>query len=348
MRETVFNTARPYSAFIGEGVLSLLRGMAPRLIKGALAAVITDSGVPEAHVKAALSELSAAGKRTALLTLPAGEGGKTLAGMQTIYSFLYEMGATRADGIIALGGGVVGDMAGFAAATYLRGVDHINLPTTLIAQTDSAYGGKTGVDLAEGKNHIGAVYQPRAVICDTSLIKTLDKRQRVCGMGEVIKYGAIADALLLVEAASQGESIPGEDIIARCVDIKRSFVEADEHDNGARHVLNFGHTIGHAIEAASGYKTSHGQAVTYGMLAAVKLGESMGITAPTVFARLENAAQASGLDTDFMPLLPSALPLIARDKKSDGSHIDMILLEDIARPVRKKLTAEQIAALLTC
>ena len=329
-----------YSALIGAGVLDALPGVAGRLTECRKAAVITDSGVPKEHVTRCLDGLSSVFEETVLVTLPAGEENKTLSAVEGIYGRLYDAGFTRADSIIGLGGGVALDIAGFAAATYLRGLGFISVPTTVIAQTDSAYGGKTGVDLFEGKNHIGVFRDPIAVICDTELLSTLPERERVCGMGEVIKYGAIAAPGILDTVSRK---LPDEGTVALCVGIKKRFVEADEFDRGERRALNFGHTYGHAIEAASGYSVPHGQAVAYGMLAAVRIGERLGVTEAGVYDRLEAACTASGLDTDWEERARNAEAYLSRDKKSDGGKIDFVLLKKLGEPIRLGLTKRELA-----
>ena len=342
MQSIVFNGERPYTARVGSGAAGLLADELASISSGSVA-VVTDSGVPQSHVSAVLGAAEKACRACHTLVLPAGESQKNLDGMRLIYDFLYDKGFTRSDCIIAVGGGVVGDMAGFAAATYLRGMAFVNVPTTIIAQTDSAYGGKTGVDYSQGKNHIGCFYPPKAVFCDTDFLNTLDEEKRLCGMGEVIKYGAIASPELLDIVEANGSALPDEHTVCRCVLIKKRFVEGDEHDNGTRRALNFGHTIGHAIEAASGYTVPHGQAVAYGMLAAASMGERLDVTSPGAYGRIASAAKAVGLRTDWKTYLDKALPLVSRDKKSDGASIDFVLLRDIGSPFRMALTPEKIA-----
>lgn len=347
MQNIVFNTERPYTAFIGSGASILLSERVRLDIPGAVAAIVTDSGVPTEHVELVRRAVLAAGKAAPVFVLPCGERNKNAARLMELYGFLYDSGLTRDCGVIAVGGGMAGDMAGFAASTYLRGVAFINVPTTVISQTDSAYGGKTGIDLGEGKNHIGSFYQPASVVCDTDLLRTLTKAQRLCGMGEVIKYGAIACPALLDRVVSSGDELPGEAVIAQCVDIKRRFTEADPFDRGERRILNFGHTIGHAVEAASGYTVPHGQAVAYGMLAACSVGMRLGVTAPAAGERISSACRAAGLDTEWRPMLGDALPLVARDKKADSESVDFILLREIGRPFRMKLELKTVSELLS-
>ena len=343
MQKIDFAMGGGYPAYIGRGAYQMLGSAAARRIAGRRAAILTDDGVPGEHTALCRAELERFGFKTELLAIPSGERNKTLKAVSAIYSFLYEKGFTRSDCVVGVGGGVPLDIAGFAAATYMRGVGFISVPTTLISQTDSAYGGKTGVDYYEGKNLIGCFSHPRAVVCETAFLRTLPERELICGMGEVIKYGAIAEPGLL-EGISRG--VPDDEVIAECVRIKRRFAEEDEFDTGVRRTLNFGHTLGHAFEAASGYETPHGQAVASGMLAAIRLGERLGVTAAGVYPAVAEACERAGLDTRFDGALNGALTYIRRDKKSDGQRIAFVLLEDLGRPVIRALRAEEISSLL--
>lgn len=338
MKDILFNLDRPYHARIGRGAVNGLAAAA-NTFTGKRAVVITDDGVPTEHVSKCASLLEASGKTPLVCVLKSGERNKNLGSVRSVYSFLYENGVTRSDGVIGVGGGIVLDTAGFAAATYMRGLPFISVPTTIIAQTDSAYGGKTGVDFLDGKNHIGVFSHPREVLCDTDFLRTLSEAERVCGMGEVVKYVAIA---LPHMSETLSRDLPSDELIAGCVDVKKRYVEADEFDTGERHVLNFGHTFGHAFEAASGFSIPHGQAVAYGMLAVAALGERLGITDGSVLPAIRQACIACGLETDFAPLAPSALPLLVRDKKADGKGLELILLEKLGKPVRLKLSAEDV------
>lgn len=341
MYNLCFSLGGGCTAMIGSGAVSALGSCAKDLIPGRRLALVTDDGVPQQHVEKCLGLLRGASFSAEAVVIASGETNKNLAAVEGVYSALYEAGFTREDGVAGLGGGVALDIAGFAAATYLRGLRFISVPTTIIAQVDSAYGGKTGVDFKEGKNYVGLFSHPKAIVCDSDMLLTLPERERVCGMGEVIKYGAIADPSILAQA---GGGIPGEKTVFRCASIKKRFVEADEFDTGVRRVLNFGHTFGHAYEASSGYSVSHGQAVAYGMLAAIRLGERLGVTRPGTYTAVYEACEACGLDTDWESGSRAALELISKDKKSDGNRIDMVLLERPGRPVRMKLAPEDIRA----
>ena len=339
MEKILFNTGSGTVAYVGSGALRMLGPSASSSIKGRKAALISDAGLPAEYQASVQAELEAHGFSVYLRALSGGEKNKKLSAVEDVYGFLYDSGVTRSDAVIALGGGVIGDIAGFAAATYMRGTGFISVPTTLTAQTDSAFGGKTGVDFRSGKNMIGCFYNPAAVICDTDLLRTLPESERINGMGEVVKYGAVADPCIL-ESASR--SIPSDETVARCIKIKKRFVEADEYDKGERHILNFGHTFGHAIEEASGYTVSHGQAVAYGMLIMIRLGEKLSLTGSESFGAVRSALLRAGLDAGFEPYIESSYPYIARDKKYDGKKISAVLLRRPGEAFLKELSPDEM------
>jgi 3-dehydroquinate synthase len=270
-----------------------------------------------------------------IVTFPAGERYKTVGTIQALYTALYNLSPAldRRTLIVALGGGVVGDMAGFVAATYLRGLDYVQVPTTLLAMVDSSVGGKTGVDFRAGKNLIGAFHQPRLVLADLETLSTLPVREFRSGMAEVVKYGVIQDAGLLNTVTATFErslrtnaGTVLQEIVARCCEIKAEVVAGDEFEmTGLRAILNFGHTIGHALESATNYRRyRHGEAVAIGMVAAAHIGEEAGITPPDVCPAILAALEAQGL--------PSALPSeIAPDVLIDGSSRDKKALGGVAR-----------------
>ena len=235
---------------------------------------------------------------------------------------------TRADGLLALGGGVTGDLAGFAAACYQRGMTLVHLPTTLLAQVDSAVGGKTAVDLPEGKNLLGSVYQPRMVLVDPDCLATLPQRQWRCGVAEIIKYGMIRDPAILDELERQSPDWP--DLIARCLRVKASLVAADEHDTGVRRLLNFGHTFGHAYEAAGGYGAcTHGEAVAAGMAAILRWQLRRGDDVTAAYRRLLALLDRYGLPHE-LPLTRDGLAqYMGRDKKREGDTLHAVLLRAV-------------------
>jgi len=262
-----------------------------------------------------------------------------------------DFGLTRTDGVVALGGGVVGDLAGFAAATILRGVAFVQIPTTLLAQVDSSVGGKVAVDLEHGKNLAGAFYQPRLVLMDPDALDTLPLPVFMDGMAEVVKYGCIRDAgffEFLTARPSRPQLMADiEHILYTCCDIKREVVTEDELDTGLRMILNFGHTLGHAYELAGHYtEWSHGQAVAAGMCAAAKLGAALGVTPPDVPGRVEDALAGLGLPTAISCSMGDYAAAVGLDKKGAGTDITLILLDKLGHAVPHKLPKAQLMGLL--
>lgn len=329
--------------------------LAPR-VRGRVAAVVTDSNVGPLYAARAAAALGAAGFRAAVREIPAGEGSKTVANLAALWDFLHGAGVSRQDVVVALGGGVVGDLAGFAAATWLRGVAVAQVPASLLAFVDSSIGGKTAVDLPAGKNLAGAFHQPVAVVADPLLLRTLPAREFAQGMAEVVKYGCIRDAdfFAWLEARA-GAPFSDEDVervIATCAAHKAAVVDADEREGGLRATLNFGHTVGHAVEKVLGYgAVPHGEAVAIGMVAAAKIGEALGRTGPGAAARIAAllarlslptrlAERAEGVD-------PAALmDAMMSDKKKLGAEIRFVLLDRIGACSVVPLAPGTIAGLL--
>lgn len=259
---------------------------------------------------------------------------------------------TRTDAVVALGGGVVGDLAGFAAATVLRGVDYIQIPTTLLAQVDSSVGGKVAIDLHAGKNLAGAFWQPKGVLIDPEVLTTLTDRTFSDGMAEVIKYGCIRDQAFFDKLAAWGgregvmEHI--EEVIHTCCDIKRKVVLNDERDTGERMVLNFGHTIGHAFELAGHYETwTHGQGVAAGMCVATRLGEQMGITPAGTTETIQNILKEYQLPLTIPCTWDTLVEAVGLDKKNAGSDIRLIVLEELGKAVPHAMPREALLEALT-
>lgn len=291
-------------------------------------AVAADENVAALYGAAVLDSLHRAGLSAEVLTFPAGECHKTPETWLSLCRDLARRGFTRADGLLALGGGVTGDLAGFAAAAYQRGMPLVQVPTTLLSQVDSAVGGKTAVDLPEGKNLLGAFYQPHLVLVDPGCLTTLPPRQMRSGAAEVIKYGLIRDAAILDDMET--ETPDWEAVIARCLTIKAALVAADEHDTGVRRLLNFGHTLGHAIEAAGGYETfTHGEAVAAGMTAILRWqlrrGDGVQAAYDRLLALLERWGLPAGLPCDS----DAVRRYLARDKKREGDTVHAVLLREL-------------------
>ncbi len=323
-----------YDIIIGQNILKDAAAYFENGKKPAKILLITDKNVAPLYaetVEKALSEVS----QVHTVVLPAGETTKSLDYLKKLYDEAFDFGMTRSDFVVALGGGVIGDLSGFFASTLLRGVGILQIPTTLLSQVDSSVGGKTAIDVSQGKNLVGTFYQPKQVLIDTDTLKTLSDKEFFGGLAEVIKYGAIWDADLfrMLERAKSRDAIMEkiEEIVYTCCDIKRQVVEEDEHDTGLRMILNFGHTAGHIVEKAYDYTGYvHGEAVAFGMTVAARLGEKMGVTVPGTAERLTAMMKSCGLPT-HIPVDEKQLLSVALDKKASGSSISVILLEKIGK-----------------
>ena len=330
---------RAYDILIERGLLSrageLCRAALPRA--GRLF-VVTDSTVGPLYLNRLIPSLENAGFETAVCEIPAGEASKCVEQLSRLWECMMDFGLTRTDAVVALGGGVVGDLAGFAAATVLRGVDFVQIPTTLLSQVDSSVGGKVAIDLQHGKNLAGAFWQPRLVLMDPAVLGTLDDKAFADGMAEVIKYGCIRDAAFLswLEQRPSRQEIMAEieHVLYTCCDIKRAVVVDDERDTGARMVLNFGHTLGHAYELAGHYQTwTHGQAVAAGMVKAAELGVTLGVTPAGLPERIGVLLGCFGLPVSISCTHADYAAAIGLDKKGVGDSISVILLEEAGRAV---------------
>ena len=330
---------RSYSIRIGSGVLARLGSDCKKLGLGGRCAIISDRNVSRHHARALTRSLSAAGFESFLISVPAGETAKSLATVERCYNELAKMRLERKSFIVALGGGVVGDLAGFVAATYLRGIPFVQVPTTLLAQVDSSVGGKVGVNLAAGKNLVGAFYQPRRVFCDLATLRTLPEREFRSGLAEVIKYGIIFDAAFFSRLERDLDSLLARDekvlaaVVARCCEIKAEVVSQDETERGLRAILNFGHTIGHAIEAISGYGTFlHGEAISIGQVAAAMLSQLQTGLGKKEVRRIENLFRRAGLPTTIELSVGNRKKLLTAmklDKKVSAGEIKFVLAQKI-------------------
>jgi len=332
---------RSYAIKIAPGLLKQLGGECARLKLGDRCAIITDTNAGKIFAKTACESLVKSGFEPSLITVPSGEKSKNLRTVHNCCDQLAEQRLERKSFIVALGGGVVGDLAGFVAATYLRGIPFVQAPTTLLAQVDSSVGGKTGVNLRAGKNLVGAFYQPRLVLCDLETLNTLPEREFRAGLAEVIKYGVIYDAKLFAQLERE---MPGilrrnlktlSQIIARCCEIKAEVVSNDETEIGLRAILNFGHTIGHAIENSSGYgKFLHGEAIAIGQVAAAKLSQKI-LSLPLDEAeRIKQIFVRAGLPVGIKLNSTRRKKLFAAmllDKKVSGGEVKFVLAEKIGR-----------------
>jgi 3-dehydroquinate synthase len=326
---------RSYAIKIAPGLIDQLGRECARLKLGARCAIITDTNVGRRFAKAAFNSLATTGFSPSLVVVPAGETAKSLKTVQTCYDLLAAHRLERKSFIVALGGGVVGDLAGFVAATYLRGIAFVQVPTTLLAQVDSSVGGKVGVNLQAGKNLVGAFYQPRLVLCDLDTLRTLPEREFRAGFAEVIKYGIIYDARLERDLPKLLRREPQTlaAVVARCCEIKADIVGQDETENGLRAILNFGHTIGHAIENISGYgKFLHGEAISIGQAATAKLSFGrMGLSGDDA-GRIRDLFKRAGLPVGIKLSTPLRRKLFAAmklDKKVSGGEIKFVLARKI-------------------
>ncbi len=321
-----------YTIAVGPGSLDHLgemlrdRGLTSRI------AVVTDFNVTKLYADQVVSALEDAGFKPFICTIPPGEGSKNLGRLSSIYQSFLAGRLDRRGAVVALGGGVIGDLAGYAAATYMRGVALVQCPTTLLAMVDSSVGGKTGVDLPEGKNLVGAFKQPILVVADTQALATLPEREIRMGMAELIKHAVIGDPELF-EALERSDKASGLDaaLIARSANVKVRVVEADPFESGPREVLNLGHTVGHAVEKCSEYTVGHGEAVSVGLVAAARISEKMGLCESTVPDRLESLLCRTGLPVRHSANPDDLIDVMAADKKAVEGRVRFVLIKSIGQ-----------------
>ena len=329
MTTITVSASNTYDVHIGAGLLGEAGSALNALTGGRICRVciISDDHVYPLYGKTVTDALESAGFSVISHVIPHGESSKSLPVYGEILEHLASEHFSRSDWLIALGGGVVGDLCGFCAATYLRGIKYLQIPTTLLAMVDSSVGGKTAIDLAAGKNLCGAFYPPYGVLCDIDALQTLNEEIFADGMAEVIKYGFIFDRELLALLMRDKTAFDRETVIARCIDHKRRGVEEDEFDRGVRQLLNFGHTAAHGIEQHSGYTISHGHAVAAGMGIVTRAAEAAGVIAEPFSPMLEEILSDFGLpsDTDFTA--DAMADAILSDKKRDGGIIRLVIAD---------------------
>lgn len=321
-------TGKPYSVYIGNGLLpqagSIFTEALPDL-SGKSVVIISDSNVMPLYCETVKNSFQDTGCHVYTYEIPAGETSKNWTLLGEILEYLAGLEITRSDYLIALGGGVVGDLTGFAASIYLRGISFLQIPTTLLAAVDSSVGGKTAVDLNAGKNLAGTFLQPRAVLCDTDVFATLSEKIFLDGVAESIKYGILRDKKLYEDILHGGLKSNCNDIVASCIAMKGEIVAEDEFDRGTRELLNLGHTFGHAIEACSSYEISHGHAVAIGMNIAGKVSCRLGLCSETCSEEITAALQTLGFDLACPYPMDALYRVMLRDKKRRGNTIDLIL-----------------------
>lgn len=329
MKSVSVNTSKPYPVIIGSNLLLQIGNFAAGIRSQCRAAIISDSNVWPLYGDTVCQSLTAAGIDAIHFAFPAGEASKNASTYLNILNFLAENKITRSDLVIALGGGVVGDISGFAAATFLRGISYIQVPTSLLAMVDSSVGGKTAIDLPSGKNLAGAFKQPELVLCDINVLNTLPKELFLDGCAEVIKYGMLYDAELINYLLETGPDFDREAVIAKCVSYKRDVVQEDEFDTGARQKLNLGHTIGHGIEAMSSFQITHGKAVAVGMTIVTKAAMTRGICKEKTYDMLVELLQRFSLPTGTSYTADVLYMSALSDKKRSGGFVNLIVPRDI-------------------
>ncbi|KUG24101.1 3-dehydroquinate synthase [hydrocarbon metagenome] len=329
-----------YEIRIGRDIIDRIALIIAKNHKSERYIVITDDCVGSLYGKKFLASLEDVGLNVSLIEFPAGEANKNINTVLDIAEKLLHAGADRETFLIALGGGVVGDITGFIASVFMRSVPYIQIPTTLVAQVDSSIGGKTAVDLPQGKNLMGTFYQPCAVFTDLSFLETLPEKEFNNGLSEIIKYGIIDDEKMFHTVEDNIETIKSKDskillnIIETCCRIKKSIVEIDEKDQGLRHILNFGHTWGHALEKMSRYTITHGEGVALGMIAAARLSEKMGYLESNQAKRIETLIRSAGLPWKIPEVFSAddIIDALRMDKKKKGDIVRFVLLKKIGMP----------------
>lgn len=329
MKTITVSASKQYDVIIGSRLLPRLGEYAAKIRKPGKAAIVSDSNVWEFYGDDAVKSLKNSGYEVVQFIFPAGEESKNAQTYLEILNFLAENQLTRTDLLIALGGGVVGDMAGFAAATYLRGISYIQVPTSLLAMVDSSVGGKTAIDLPIGKNLVGAFYQPSLVLCDIDALGSLPTDTFRDGCAEVIKYGVLYDPELFRHLVEKGLAFDRENVIARCVELKRNVVMEDEFDTGARMKLNLGHTIGHGVEAQSNFTISHGKAVAIGMVIVAKAACANGFCNEKTTADIQKTIHKFGLPAQAPFTAQQLYTSALSDKKRAGGTVNLIIPQEI-------------------
>ncbi len=342
MKQIHVATDNAYNVLIGAGLVDKLGELVKEVKKECSVAIVTDSNVAPLYLASVEQSLQNSGYTTKSFVFKAGEESKTVATYMDIITFLAENKFNRTDLVVALGGGVVGDMAGFGAATYMRGIDYVQVSTTLLSSIDSSVGGKVAVDLPQGKNLLGAFHQPKLVVIDTNMLQTLKQEFWLDGMGEAVKYAVMCGGYCYDIMASKTVKENIVDFIYECVKIKRDIVVADEKESGCRKLLNLGHTIGHAIEKESAFTITHGRAVMMGLKYITEISEKLGLLGANSASKIYELLQKYDC-TNCTYSNSTLVNHIGMDKKAKGGNIDVILVKDIGDCIIKEM---QIADLL--
>ena len=330
MSKIRIEASRAYDIVIERGLLDRAGELICAATGAKKAVVVTDTNVAALYLERAVASLRAAGLETETFTAQAGEGAKSLAVYGELLEFLSRCGLTRTDTLVALGGGVIGDLTGFAAATYQRGIGFVQLPTTLLADVDSSVGGKTAVNLPTGKNQVGSFYQPHLVLCDPDALQTLPDEQYRCGCAEVVKYGVLGNEAFFEEMTTPAcEQV--ERVIETCVKMKRELVMRDEFDRGARQLLNLGHSFGHAVEACSDFTILHGQAVAVGMAMIARAAAKRGFCTPETASRIVSLLKQYDLPTETDFTAEQLFAAVGADKKRTGATMHLVVPEAVGK-----------------
>lgn len=338
MKNFVISTNKSYEILIEKDLLKDSGEHLRKKLEPSKACIITDTTVNHLYGQVLFTSLIEKGFQVSKIVFPAGEHSKNITTYGNILEALADEGITRSDLIIALGGGVVGDLSGFAAATYMRGIKYVQIPTTYIAAIDASVGGKTGINLLSGKNLAGAFWQPAMVLCDYKTFDTLPQERLLDGVAEAIKHGVVSDRKLINRVLEKDY----EYVIERCISIKKSVVEADERDEGLRQLLNFGHTIGHCIEKLSSYSVSHGHAVAKGMAAEARASEAMGLSPKGTSQELEEILVSAGFDLAIPYPADSLYKYALLDKKIAGDNITVVIPDLIGKCHLQKISVPEL------
>lgn len=347
MKTIEVNASRSYNVLFGTKLISSAGHLIKDLLNPNSVAVVTDDNVNAFYGDTICNSLEDAGIKVSRFVFPHGEHSKSADTYIRLLNFLSESGLTRTDAVVALGGGVTGDLAGFAAATYMRGVGLVQIPTSLLAMVDSSVGGKTAIDLDSGKNLCGAFYQPHLVICDTDTLCTLPDKFFLDGCSEIIKYGCIGSCELLNHLKTHGKAFDKDFVIPLCIGMKRDVVSGDEFDRGRRQLLNFGHTCGHVIEKLSQFTVSHGEAVAMGMVIIAESAKAYGYCSEDCSHGIQSLISSFGFKTHhgFSPDI--FLPGLSTDKKRSGRSITAVVPSDVGECVLIKMDSDEFTKFIS-
>ena len=346
MKKVIVKASTEYAILIGRGILGQLGEEVKKRMQPCKAAIITDTNVEKLYAAQAETSLQEAGFTTCRFVYPAGEQSKHIGTLSDMLEFLAEEEVTRQDIIVALGGGVCGDMAGFAAAVYQRGIRFVQVPTTFLAAVDSSVGGKTAIDLRAGKNMAGAFYQPHLVLCDVDTLDTLPEEVFADGIAETLKYGIIGNAELFEKTAAGSFRDDLEEIIETCVKMKRDIVVEDEFDTGVRQLLNLGHTLGHAIEKRSGFTISHGHAVAIGMHLIAKAAEEKDLAETGLAEKIRRALENNNLPVSIDYSAKEIAEGVWKDKKRRGGEISFVFPTEVGHCEIVKIPVGEVTELV--